>query len=339
MTGIGHNGAPLSEGWIARHRAVRDHWLVGHGLHVKPADPTRKRCSTQGEAWEDLCMECRYSDGTVMNGGRKMELRRGELIGAVSWLGARWNWTPKTVRRFLDQLEADGMIELKSPGVQNGTQKGKQSTVITVCNYELYQSMRGYDGQAKEQATGEQRASTGQAEGTQGARKGQAEGNIYKEEQRNKGTREPESAWGKRERTEAEIAEADRIAAEAYAEGQRIKGASVAKSARSAVVTTGELDGSRGIAFQDGKLAIVNGTAAMFAEEFPGLDILAVCNKAGPEIARQSYPTYEFACSVVRKWAQIQIENKKAEPTTRAGKRTTVDVSSALAARFRNGGA
>lgn len=198
MTGIGHNGAPLSEGWIARHRAVRDHWLVGHGLHVKPADPTRKRTSTQGEAWEDLCMECRYSDGTVMNGGRKMELRRGELIGAVSWLGARWNWTPKTVRRFLDQLEADGMIELKSPGVQNGTQKGKQSTVITVCNYELYQSMRPHEGQAKGHATGEQRASKGQAEGTQGASKGQAEGNIYKEEQGNKGTKEQDPPMGTR---------------------------------------------------------------------------------------------------------------------------------------------
>jgi hypothetical protein len=178
MAEIGHNGGPMDEGWIARHRSVRDHWLVGHGIQVKPADEARKRCHTQGEAWEDLLMECRYADGTVNNGGHKMELRRGELIGAVSWLANRWNWTPKTVRRFLDQLENDHMIELKKPGSENGTQKGKQATVVSVCNYDNYQSYGEAKGQAKGQPEGKQRAS-----------RGQAEGNIYKD---NKGTKEQE---------------------------------------------------------------------------------------------------------------------------------------------------
>ena len=171
-----HNGGPLGEGWIARHRSVREHWLVGHGIQVKPADPNRKRTHAQGEAWEDLTMECRYEDGTVMNGGKKMELRRGELVGAVSWLAHRWNWTPKTVRRFLDQLENDGMIELKKPGVEMGMQKGKQANVVSICNYDFYQFGFQSEGQAK-----------GNADGKQGASKGQAEGNIYKD---NKGTRE-----------------------------------------------------------------------------------------------------------------------------------------------------
>lgn len=178
--GVGHNGGPPlvrgGDGWVARHRSVRGHWLVGHGIHVKPADPSRKRCHTQGEAWEDLTMECRYDGGFVYNGGVKMELRRGELIGAVSYLASRWNWTPKTVRRFLDQLENDGMIELKSPGVQNGEQKGKQSTIISVCNYDIYQVQTEDEGQAKRLA-----------EGKQGASKGQAEGNNNKD---NKVTRE-----------------------------------------------------------------------------------------------------------------------------------------------------
>lgn len=178
---IGHNGGPLSEGWIARHRSVRDHWLVGHGIHVKPADPDRKRCHTQGEAWEDLLMECRYADATVSNGGKKMELRRGELIGAVSWLANRWNWTPKTVRRFLDQLENDGMIELRNPASEKGNQIGRQANVVTVCNYDEYQLGIMPERQPK-----------GQPEGSQRATRGQPEGNIYKEEQRNKGTKEQE---------------------------------------------------------------------------------------------------------------------------------------------------
>ena len=178
---IGGNGGPLSDGWIARHRSVRDHWLVGHGIHVKPADPERKRCHTQGEAWEDMLMECRYADGFISNGGKKMELRRGEMVGAVSWLAHRWNWTPKVVRRFLDQLENDGMISLKNPASEKGNQIGRQANVVTVCNYDAYQSGYEPEGQSKGQPQGDQRATTGRPEG-----------DIYKEEQRNKGTKEKE---------------------------------------------------------------------------------------------------------------------------------------------------
>lgn len=331
---IGHNGGPPIDwkqygGFIVEARASREHPIVGYGQAVKPADPDRKFCLSVNEAWRWLLHEAQYKDGRVNNGGRLMEIRRGELTGAVSWLAQEWNWTPKTVRRFLDKLEADGMISRFAAGPDNsrieterGNHGGKQAAIISVCNYEKFNPANLYEGQAN-----------GQAEGKQGASKGQAEGKSI-----NKETKEQDKLWGKRERTPEEIAEADRIAAEAYALGQAIKGGSVAKSGRSVAVTTGELDGSRGIGFRDGKLTIVNGTAAMFADEFPGLDLAAVCNKAGPEIARQSYPTHEFACSVIRKWAQIQIENKRTEAAPRA-KRTTVDVSSALAARFRNGGA
>lgn len=177
MSAAGHNRPPvLGDGWIARHRSVRHHWLVGHGIQVKPADPTRKRCSTQGEAWEDLLMECRYEDGTVSNGGVKMELRRGELIGAVSWLAHRWNWTPKTVRRYLDQLENDEMITLRNPASEKGNQIGRQANVITVCNYDVYQGGGQSSGHPE-----------GQPQGNQGATTGRPEGNNIKN---NKGTKE-----------------------------------------------------------------------------------------------------------------------------------------------------
>lgn len=194
--GIGHNGGPAIEdedvsfdrdGWIAVARGLRDHWLVGFGHGVSPVDPSRGSFS-RTEAWLDLIMECQYKSGTVNNGGRKMRLERGQLVGAVSWLANRWNWTPKTVRGFLDKLDEEGMITRFAPGIegspdnslngiQKGKQKGKQAAVLTVCKYALYQLGKREEGQA-----------TGQAEGKQRARKGQAEGNIYKE--RNKGTKE-----------------------------------------------------------------------------------------------------------------------------------------------------
>jgi len=203
-----HNGGPPLDdgsrqagdrsGWVAVTRSVRDHWLVGFGRHVDPCDPERGFCYSRAEAWLDLIMECRYVAGTVNNGGQRMEIKPGQLIGAVSFLGHRWNWTPKTVRGFLDRLQDEGMIERLTPGVtqpsnenregsKRGKQKGKQSQIITLCNWDIYQLVSHMEGQAKRQAPGEQRASTGQAEGTQGA----SEGQQYKEEQGNQGTREP----------------------------------------------------------------------------------------------------------------------------------------------------
>lgn len=182
MPAIGHNGAPLGDGWIARHRSVREHWLVGHGIYVKPADPSRKRCLSQGEAWEDLLMECRYADGFVENGGRKMRIERGSVVGAVSWLAHRWNWTPQTVRTFLDKLEGDGMIMRHVPGAsENNKHIGKVSTIISVCNYDKYQNPDFEDQQSKQQTNNKSAAN-----------EQQTSNNIYKEEQGNKGTREQE---------------------------------------------------------------------------------------------------------------------------------------------------
>lgn len=144
-----HNGGPSLDvpegfdklGWIAIHRSIRDHWLVGFGKPVAPADPSRGAHS-QHEAFSDLIMNCRYDSGFVVNNGRKMKVEPGQLLGGVAWLANRWNWTSKKVRWFLDNLESDGMISRSIPdakGRANGTFKGNQKMVITLCNYSNYQ--------------------------------------------------------------------------------------------------------------------------------------------------------------------------------------------------------
>lgn len=128
-------------GFIVEARNSRSHPIVGYGRTVKPCDPDRGFCYSVNEAWRDLLHECRFADGHVMNGGRKMLLKRGELTGAVSWLAHRWNWTPMTVRVFLDKLERDGMIARHVPGAsENNKHNGKVTTVITVCNYDKFQT-------------------------------------------------------------------------------------------------------------------------------------------------------------------------------------------------------
>lgn len=179
MALIGHNGRPAfgsDAGWVAIARAMRDHPLVGFHLHAKPADPS-KGAMQPALAFIDLLMECRYEDGYLMNGGRKMLVQRGQMIGAVSWLAARWNWTPMAVRIWLDKLEADKMISRFAPGASDGNkQYGKQATIITFCNYDEYQARPDENEQAEQQANNKQATS-----------KQQASNNIYKD---NKGTKE-----------------------------------------------------------------------------------------------------------------------------------------------------
>lgn len=201
MSKVGHNNPPADQGggWVAIRRAMREHWLVGFGQPVKPCDPERGAYS-RAEAFIDLIMECRYEAGTVNNNGRKMRIQPGQLLGAVSWLAARWNWTPKTVRGFLDKLEDDGMIERAEgetrPGpehssgeIKPGNQKGRFANIINICNYALYQIVDRPQGQVPGPVQGQLRAGSGPVEG-----------NIYKD---NKGTREqgnnsmpPTPQWG-----------------------------------------------------------------------------------------------------------------------------------------------
>lgn len=193
---VGDNGGPPLDwrqygGFIVEARDARHHPIVGYGKQVPPADPDRGFCYSVNEAWRDLQHECRFRDGYVMNGGQKMLVERGSLVGAVSWLAHRWNWTPKRVRGFLDRIENDGMIErfTRGPGgdevgLEKGNQKGNQAAIIRVCNYEKFQSFEGATGQSSGQSTGNQGAIDGQSKGNQGA----TEGQQYIEEQWNNGT-------------------------------------------------------------------------------------------------------------------------------------------------------
>lgn len=104
--------------------------------------------------------------------------------------------------------------------------------------------------------------------------------------------------------------DADAAWRKAYADGERIKGGKTAKSQRAEQRTTGELDGSNGISLADGKLTLAEGPTAIIAKEFPGVDVGSVCNKAAPELMRHRYPTSGDAMAVLRKWAQIALEQR-----------------------------
>ena len=117
--------------------------------------------------------------------------------------------------------------------------------------------------------------------------------------------------------------DADAAWQKAYADSERIKGGKTAKSQRAEQRTTGELDGGKGITLADGKLTLADGPAAILAKDFPGVDVASVCNKAAPELMRHRYPSANDAMAVLRKWAQIALEQRQ-KPQVQQGDASSV---------------
>jgi hypothetical protein len=115
---------------------------------------------TRREAWLWLIANAAWRPMQVLvRNGRASELQnleRGQLSFSRSFLKAKWQWTSeKKVRTFLERLEREHMIDL---------QTGQLQTVITICNYDVFQNGRSLAGPSNGPAMGQQRAGNGPEE-------------------------------------------------------------------------------------------------------------------------------------------------------------------------------
>jgi hypothetical protein len=60
-----------------------------------------------------------------------VELARGQLAHSTRYMAGAWRWPETNVRRFLATLKTGAMI---------GAETGAGITIITICNYDLYQT-------------------------------------------------------------------------------------------------------------------------------------------------------------------------------------------------------
>lgn len=171
----GHNSR-ISGNWIAVSRDMRKHPIVGMGQPVPAADPKRGSYSRY-EAWQDLLMEAKYLPFKTSNKGKIVLLERGQLMASRAWLAERWNWSEKTVRLFLDRLEKDFMLRR-----ERGQQKGNTVNIVTICNYDIYQTV----SELMALTEGQPGASEGPPKGQQGASQG-PESNKETKETRKQG--------------------------------------------------------------------------------------------------------------------------------------------------------
>lgn len=111
----------MAEGWIKLHRQIMD---TEDWLH----EPF-----TRGQAWVDMLMLANHKDGSFRVRGIIVNIKRGQLGWSEENLAIRWKWSRGKVRRFFLELESETVHRI----VQ---QKNNVSSIITILNYDLYQS-------------------------------------------------------------------------------------------------------------------------------------------------------------------------------------------------------
>ena len=91
------------------------------------------RVFSRYEAWQDILLNVNFESGRVMIKGKVYEVKAGQsLLSMDSW-AKRWNWSKSAVRRFLNLLQNESMIEIVTDNI---------STHLTVCNWDAYQVER-----------------------------------------------------------------------------------------------------------------------------------------------------------------------------------------------------
>ena len=131
----------MVDGWISLYRQLQDNrlWLL---------EPF-----TQGQAWVDLLLLANHMPGLIDKRGIRIDLKRGQCGWSELSLSYRWKWSRGKVLRFLKYLEQQEMIKTEQ-------QINKVSTIITICNYDIYQGTEQQTEQQNGQQTDNKRTLT-----------------------------------------------------------------------------------------------------------------------------------------------------------------------------------
>jgi len=103
-------------GWIKLHRGIFDHWIAGDPEYL---------C-----VWLRMLTDANFEDKKHLFNGALIEIKRGQIIFGLEAWSAKTGVTISKLRRLLDMLEKDRMID---------RQKTNKYSLISILNYSLYQ--------------------------------------------------------------------------------------------------------------------------------------------------------------------------------------------------------
>ena len=116
-------------GWIKLHRDIQSHWIYSFD------EPDKSL------AWIDLLLLASHSGGSFMVKGKLIEYKRGQIAISQITLQKRWRMSQNKVKRLLELLKKQSMIDFKT---------NELTTIITICNYSSFQDDERTDGRPVE---------------------------------------------------------------------------------------------------------------------------------------------------------------------------------------------
>nr|WP_294713472.1 DNA replication protein DnaD [Prevotella sp.] len=105
-------------GWIKINRKIIEHWLWQDAERLK--------------WWLDLLFMASWEERKTTHDAHLITLQRGQMVASIGYLKDRWGKNHQTILKFLKTLETEGMITRKV--------LYRQTAIITICNYESYQT-------------------------------------------------------------------------------------------------------------------------------------------------------------------------------------------------------
>jgi len=107
------------KGWVRIWRKIEDNpvWFL--------------ESFTKAQAWIDLLIFANHKTNSISIRGNILQIKRGQVAWSELTMAKRWTWSKNKVRRFLKWLEMEHQIE---------QQKSHLTSLITIKNYEDYQS-------------------------------------------------------------------------------------------------------------------------------------------------------------------------------------------------------
>ena len=102
---------------------------------------------SRNQAWIDMILIANYTNRKIDIRGNLISVSRGQIARSEANLAERWKWSRGKVRRFLKVLVDEGMIvQQKTPAI----------TLISIVNYDAYQSNKSADRTSVKIADGTQ---------------------------------------------------------------------------------------------------------------------------------------------------------------------------------------
>jgi len=114
----------MQEGWIKLYRSSFENRLYFD-------EPF-----TRFQAWIDLLLLANHKDGSFFKRGNIVKVPRGTVARSMKELADRWQWSEAKVSRFIQFLESEYIKQVKA-------QKSNVTTLITILNYDRYQTSEG----------------------------------------------------------------------------------------------------------------------------------------------------------------------------------------------------